>query len=747
MTNKMSRDAPLQGGSLCEKVFQLEDQVKGLMEAVNALLEASHLDNGPKIPKPDQYVRDGGYTMGEMYDRLPAMDKRVAAAAAHAAPRTAPKAETKPAIAISDIHSLPAYKYSPLSAGSSEIRLLALQRSTSPTEATICRLFKVNLDDAPKFASSINPLPISVYTPLSYCWGTTSGKKRIVIDGQSFHVTPSLYSALQHFRGVDRDLSQTAKRQESNNETYWWIDAICVNQEDLDERSSQVRLMTRLYKQAQLVHVWLGPESEDSSRGMQLIRDLAYLPKTEEETGNWTYIPKPGQTHRPDGPGRPMVKLPSEPAPIPVEEKLKNYKALVNIYQRPWFSRVWIRQEVALPGDVKFHCGTETCSWEDVMRTADILAFLADGYHLPALQGDIRQDGLLASCFQKAGVLKSIRRNTVRSTSYLKLDWLVLGSRDAKATDPRDKVFAMLPLTNPDETDIVADYRKGHLEVYKATALSLIKTDIDYLAGCQLTSRSDGLPSWVPNLELPWNPRKATGADHRTDMENFPGINASSSKFTYYPKHSRLDVQGVIFDIIGTINHEYYITPTSLNGDALAVGLQWKEFYTSEIEKLYTSWENEDRIGYYEKREQCTRMFQSPDILGSWEHHVLRNSNSDTYEYQEVLYLEQKGENNLDHEPVLKQVQRLLPSEPSPFSKLLHKDNYLDNLRKLAVGRRCITTLKGGLALAPSAAKVGDRFCFFDGSKIPFIIRPAGDDTWVIVGEACKFLPSLHGVL
>ncbi|KIM97039.1 hypothetical protein OIDMADRAFT_131266, partial [Oidiodendron maius Zn] len=179
--------------------------------------------------------------------------------------------EPSPPIATSEIHSLPPYKYSPLSAGSSEIRLLALQRSTTPTEPIMCRLFKVSLNDAPKFPSSTNPLPISVYTPLSYCWGTISGMKPIVIDRQSFHVTPSLYSALQHFRGTHQNLPRSAKQLERDNETYWWIDAICVNQGDLDERSSQVGLMTRLYKQAQMVHVWLGEESEDSARAMQLV--------------------------------------------------------------------------------------------------------------------------------------------------------------------------------------------------------------------------------------------------------------------------------------------------------------------------------------------------------------------------------------------------------------------------------------------------------------------------------------------
>jgi hypothetical protein len=177
-----------------------------------------------------------------------------------------------------------------------------------------------------------------------------------------------------------------------------------------------------------------------------------------------------------------------------------------------------------------------------MMRTADILAFLADEYHLQALQqGGIRQDGEFASCFQKATELSTIRGQTQGGARYIKLELLVLKSRDCQATDPRDKVYAMLPLTNPDETDVSTDYRKDHYEVYKAVTLSLINTHMDYLSGCQNPSRSNGLPSWVPNLEAPWDALPARGKGNLTDLKNISS-NADLPQFTYYPEQSRLDI-------------------------------------------------------------------------------------------------------------------------------------------------------------------------------------------------------------
>jgi hypothetical protein len=741
----MSRDAPLPAGGTYDKIFQLEDQVKGLMETVNQLHKAYHLDK-LNIPKPDQYVRAGGYTMGDMYDRMPRTKPMQTAAPASDGTKTSSEAEIKPRIATSEIPKLAPYKYSPLSAESSEIRLIALETSTSLTDPIVCRLFKVSLESAPKYVHPGNPLPIGLYTPLSYCWGTTSGTKHIVVDGGSFLVTPSLYTALLHFRKANQNPPDTFKKRGSNSETYWWIDAICINQNDLDERNSQVGLMTRLYKQAQMVHVWLGEESEDSARAMQVIRELAYLPKSSEERDTWNYIPKPGQTHRPDGPGRPMVKLPTEPAPISAEEQLKNYEALINLFQRPWFSRVWIRQEVALPGSVKFHCGTETCDWTEMMRTADILAYLVDEYHLPALQqGGIRRDGSFASCFQRATELDTIRRETNKGTRYIKLESLVLRSRDCQATDSRDKIYAMLPLTNPDETDIAADYRKDHCEVYKAVALSLVNTDIDYLSGCQNPSRSKGLPSWVPNLEAPWDSLPTMGIGHQTDLENWPSTDVGLPQFTYSPEQSRLDVQGVIFDKIGTINHDSYLTADASNADVHAVVAQWKEFYVSQRQKLFTSWEEEGGKNYWDKREQCARMFDSFEVQREWGFSVLQNTLGDTRRYvgggkEDDTRFNRWGDSTVDHDPTLKKVRRLLPSESTPFSNLFNKDNYFADLRPLVVGRRCVTTSKGAIALAPIAAEAGDEVCFFDGSGCPFVIRKAGDGTWVIVGQACKFL-------
>ncbi|EFZ02213.2 heterokaryon incompatibility protein [Metarhizium robertsii ARSEF 23] len=755
----MSKDIPPQlSASL--RIVELEDQVKGLMETVIQFHEMYGLE-AINIPKPDKYVKEGGYTVTELQQRYahrPALSATPATTTAtqettvlSEPPKPKPKPEaakeSKSSVTVADVPSLPQYTYAPLNAAASEIRLLALDTTGRPDDPIICRLIIASLDDAAECPPMFKSAPIECFTPLSYCWGTSSFTEHIVVDGHSFSVTPSLYNALRHFRKAVPPPEDPFKRfQGDKAESYWWIDAICVNQNDVTERSSQVGLMTRLYKAAHMVHVWLGDEGDNSTQAMRLIRDLAYIPETPEDIESWNYIPKKaGQTYRPDGPGRPMVKLPvHETTFLSEQEKLDNYAAIIRFYQRPWFSRVWIRQEIALPSDVIFHCGAETCNWKDVMRAADILTYFADEYHMPALQHDgLRDTHSFGSCFRKALGLYELREEiSRRGGSYGELQVLALKWRDCLATDPRDKVFAMLPLTNPDETDVRADYAKDKQKLYRDTTLSLLRKNLDYLSGCQNPTRSNGLPSWVPDLEVPSRPLLTeTNYGHDKSLVNHWGNPPEDvAKFEHVPSEARLDIHGVIFDEVQAINEDDYIEAESSNKDVRTISERWREFHESHRDALFEEWEEQ---GNWEARDECLRMFDVPFNDSEWQFHILGNTDGDTYREggdRDGVRFKRWDDDNVDHDPTLKRVKRLLPSDGTPFSDVLgREDEYFANLRPLAIGRRMFFSSRGAIGLIPIEAITGDKVCFFDGCGCPFVIRRAGNETWVIVGQAYYF--------
>lgn len=111
--------------------------------------------------------------------------------------------------------------------------------------------------------------PTSDFDALSYVWGDMKGKKPIYIDGKPLLVTRALYEILDNFRRH----SQIAGR-------YLWVDAVCVNQEDLGERSSQVNLMSDIYGTASVVRFWLGRSTKESEGLVGLIQQISELPST-----------------------------------------------------------------------------------------------------------------------------------------------------------------------------------------------------------------------------------------------------------------------------------------------------------------------------------------------------------------------------------------------------------------------------------------------------------------------------------
>ncbi|KAH7360040.1 heterokaryon incompatibility protein-domain-containing protein, partial [Pyrenochaeta sp. MPI-SDFR-AT-0127] len=127
--------------------------------------------------------------------------------------------------------------YKPLRDPQREIRLLQLLPGYGAIPIQ-CILLHVNLDYAPK------------YEAISYTWGDPNVKNQIWIDGKSFDTMGNSRNALHELRL--RHVSRVI-----------WLDAICINQEDLTEKSSQVLLMRNIYEKASEVVIWLSPPRVD----------------------------------------------------------------------------------------------------------------------------------------------------------------------------------------------------------------------------------------------------------------------------------------------------------------------------------------------------------------------------------------------------------------------------------------------------------------------------------------------------
>ena len=97
-----------------------------------------------------------------------------------------------------------------------------------------------------------------LYKALSYVWGEPIFSNPMLCNGHQFSVTSNLCSALQHLRN---DVSPVIL----------WVDQICINQTDVDERNRQLRNVGEIFKLAQSVIVWLGVKAQNSDLAMKAL--------------------------------------------------------------------------------------------------------------------------------------------------------------------------------------------------------------------------------------------------------------------------------------------------------------------------------------------------------------------------------------------------------------------------------------------------------------------------------------------
>jgi hypothetical protein len=174
-------------------------------------------------------------------------------------------------------------------------------------------------------------VPIPEYEALSYTWGEERSPLSVKVKSHGLkrkfiEVTQNLATALIYLR-------------HKSDARVLWIDALCINQEDMEERSSQVARMADIYRLAHRVVVWLGPESDKdrSSEALSTLRGigsqievdwvLSEMRATNEGDSSWA------DTN------------------IPLILDKKKLNSLLMVFNRPWFERLWVQQEIALANE------------------------------------------------------------------------------------------------------------------------------------------------------------------------------------------------------------------------------------------------------------------------------------------------------------------------------------------------------------------------------------------------------------
>lgn len=214
----------------------------------------------------------------------------------------------------------PRYQYRSLQQG--EIRLL--HSTIDDSDEVTWSLKTTQLDD------TLNRLPMA-FDALSYTWGDQAQTFSLLCDGAVLHIHHNLNEALPYL----------ARRRPTPLPL--WVDAVCINQEDVTEKDQQITRMGKIYRQADTVWAWLGVHDKS---GFDLINDISRIISrlAPEER---TYTPSHPLYQHLD---RVELGLPDLYSP--------QCASAYAILRSPWFSRLWVVQEAALARRLIFLSGT-----------------------------------------------------------------------------------------------------------------------------------------------------------------------------------------------------------------------------------------------------------------------------------------------------------------------------------------------------------------------------------------------------
>ncbi|KAE9368933.1 HET-domain-containing protein, partial [Stipitochalara longipes BDJ] len=344
------------------------------------------------------------------------------------------------------------YQYSELE-GDDAIRLIYLQ----PCEDLEARI-ECSLKDAilTEYGEDIG----DHYIAISYVWGDKNDRRSILVDGKRLDITASLDSALRHVRDRQRVLRV-------------WADGVCIDQTDVHDRNRQVRLMGDVYSIAQHTIIFLGTSSPECDAVLQLISGEA----------------------RSSGPGGQRSSALIQKS----SQLLDGYERIVEdeILSKPWFTRVWILQELVLSQNPWLQCGKYRVRWHVFCTRVLSSPFRTWKSNSRAILAGMNESRIK---FRTASVESLQTPEEFLGSSLLEL---LRTRRGCALTDPRDMIYAHLGLVSHEAREgIPVDYDRTVAQVYESIACFYIecaglKTALSLVDYVQPENRPDHLSSWV----------------------------------------------------------------------------------------------------------------------------------------------------------------------------------------------------------------------------------------------------------
>ncbi|KAI1472545.1 HET-domain-containing protein [Daldinia caldariorum] len=616
------------------------------------------------------------------------------------------------------------------------------------------------------------------FVALSYVWGDPSIRRDIIVDGVPISVTASLEGAL-------RELRHHSRIQQG---FFVWVDALCINQEDMDERSAQVAKMKDIYQAAWHVVIWLGPDENRSDLATLALRYIS-LHAEEEDVLDKLYKHVEFYIVR-----IPFMQWKHSHTSLRIRKAVLN--AIYYLLARPYWRRLWIIQEVVLGSrNSPVLCGDNSILLKDIFRALSVMK--ADGdtlgeYVVFAAKGSSKAHQKWNFVAEDTyGISEKLWERPVAITAlkYIDIDIsaahngvydCLLLSREANATDERDRVYGILGLPQIANTiKLIPDYNRTASETFtlfsalllasgNVNGLRLVNSPVPaigtryyksthfsrprspkFVRGHRVVHRGceHGLPSWVICWSCPRNPAQPFLG--RTRPTSLSGLITPLEK-PRITHDNVLIVKGVVFDTLASLSachatesdtsypRSAAAPPKSAYGDRVVTKEALARALTGDLER-----KKKKKMDDSEHNDDHDHDDDNPTLASAVMHQTIWSTGINGVDNNifglKDFYQRNRGVRLFDEwtlEGLVRDlgraadIGRRVKESAQARPRILrvtatHREALTQAMRALA-WRRLVVTERGYFGLVPAAAREGDVLAVVAGCDAPLLLREVG---------------------
>jgi hypothetical protein len=611
------------------------------------------------------------------------------------------------------------YIYKPLNSHR-EIRLLRISRRLPSTEIET-ELIHVALENAP------------AYECISYTWGDATKTNRIFVNNLQFKVSANVYEILDEKASVW-------------SSGLLWIDSICINQDDPEEKSKQVQLMRKVYQTAARVTICLGTAPD------------AYLapPLIEQLFWQILFLEPAERTNK-------IVMLYANEKGKQVTPPLR-WLAMSKLFHNPWFERAWVVQEVVVASRVFALYGGYHFNFECLLCILE--AFAINPPTEIAILLQCATDSRTLPLAVLNGPLMSNLRNKFRQGKPIELYHILTNCITFKASEPRDKVFALQGLTEASSLKLLAiDYKKPVRDVMLSTALYFLRRpesmEVLHYAGIGWDRNIQDLPSWVVDWTVARNFKSLSDFNSPGDDYSYKAAVRESQEISQGLDPNYIQLKGIYFDDIkrlgiGLNTKVKTDNPTYLAdaGRGLIPWIQDAEQLARENapDPYYTGQPLSEALWRTALGDRTGKGRPAPHEYGDHFRKLVSFYSSFRVIFGDMKYAPLAAlrtgwpYNRMDELPFHTE------NDAETFLSDAKASSQFVRALVVAEGPKLAVTMKGYLCLVPPNTEPGDIVCLILGSAAPFILRRlySGVDNVVEKERQCYALVGscyVHGIM